>query len=759
VFDFPPTGVILRGFKRIFKKISCRIPRSLAERPLIFGAACLFLLPIVFMALSVQAGENDWINWQELFNRQQTEKGHPPNDRSIHIKDIEVTGTLNDYPGVGVSGFRQIYRERCITCHDGIAEISKSHPENFGCTVCHGGDGNSVEKELAHATLIYDPDAGTGKRNPSSLKVVEKSCGQLYCHSGHAQSDRNHIQRVKKSMMATLSGMISGLRYQWSAQSGRKAIYGVNEVVDEDGQVPVERGALPRLDTLPLFSPLDGRENPGLTGKIKAARVSRNIADRTLRKKCFQCHLDSKPAPGEFRSQGCAACHFTYSSDGLYKGDDPTIARTEKGHPSFHKMTALTPTLLCTQCHKATGMVREESKEETNAGTSSTPLDFPGAGQILKDVHFEKGFDCIDCHTQFDIMGDGNLYSKQYQAVEIRCETCHGNSETLPLTEMVTDPDDRVIRLSRHYNGWANSVSDEMILSMQKRKLTNVKIQEKKIVTFGKKSGKAFITPTIKNGRRAHIIPAHKKKLECSACHSQWVPECTGCHSIAIKMKANATGEGEQDNSWQRQASSLKVTTPALMIGPRGKVMPMLAQPDRTLTLLDEQGNPIAALAKNGDTRGRYRNWKFTNPHGYSGSNLAFAVSPHSVGKKVRSCASCHLSPESLGLGKGEVFPGTNRSGKNDKMEFIEQSNIVQGDSVFAPDAKVDLLGKPLAGVSQTGARPFNQREITRILRVGNCLPCHDKYSDRIYQNIKKSYAFEKKPAHRKLIDNLINKN
>ena len=80
--------------------------------------------------------------------------------------------------------------------------------------------------------------------------------------------------------------------------------------------------------------------------------------------------------------------------------------------------------------------------------------------------------------------------------------------------------------------------------------------------------------------------------------------------------------------------STLGGQNPALMIGPRGKVMPMLPQPDRTLTLIDEKGNPVAALAKNGNARGRYQNWTFTNPHGYSGSNLAFAVSPHSVGKK-----------------------------------------------------------------------------------------------------------------------------
>ena len=29
---------------------------------------------------------------------------------------------------------------------------------------------------------------------------------------------------------------------------------------------------------------------------------------------------------------------------------------------------------------------------------------------------------------------------------------------------------------------------------------------------------------------------------------------------------------------------------------------------------------------------------------------------------------------------------------------------------------------------------------MTRILKVGNCLPCHDGYDDKIYQDIYKAY-------------------
>lgn len=715
-------------------------------------SAFLFLVPAILVAFSVPADANDWSFWQEQFNRMQTEKGISPENPTLRIKNVEVTATLKDTQETRVSSFRNQTHEKCLTCHDGIEEVSASHPREFGCTVCHGGNGDSVQISEAHATLIFDPNAGTGKRNPSSLLVADKTCGQLYCHAGHAQPDRNHIQRVKKSMMGTLAGVISGLRYQWSAQSTPTAKYGAYPVTDADGQIPETEGALSHLEALPLYSPREGREKPHLLDNIKAARVSRHVGDRVLRQKCFQCHIDSPPAPGEFRSQGCAACHFTYSKDGLYKGNDPTLSQTEPGHPAFHKMSAVSPSSLCTQCHKATGSIPKPDSGKD----ARSPLPFPGEGQVVQDVHFERGFDCIDCHTQFDIMGDGNLYSKQNQAVEVRCETCHGDSNSLPVAEKVIDPKDRVIRLSQHYNGWTNSINDSMILSARNRKLTNVKVLENKIITLGKISGRKYLTPTLKGKGKAHVIPAHMKKLECSACHSQWVPECQGCHSLAVKTSGKESTADK--NLWKLPPSAPKVSLPGLMVGSRGKVVPMLSQPPRTLTLTDEQENPIAALAKTGDSRGLYKNWAFTNPHGYSGSNLAYAVAPHSVGKKVRSCVSCHLSPETLGMGEGDLSLGQKSSGKRDQMTPLVRSDIVKHNSSVAPDAKINVHGVPLAGTGQPGARPFNQAEITRILRVGNCIPCHDRYNDRIYRNIKKSYAFEKKIAHRKLRNKILNK-
>lgn len=60
----------------------------------------------------------------------------------------------------------------CLACHDGLEEISPSHPvEAFGCVICHGGNALALNKNLAHAGLCAArPLAGYGVGgHPGSL--------------------------------------------------------------------------------------------------------------------------------------------------------------------------------------------------------------------------------------------------------------------------------------------------------------------------------------------------------------------------------------------------------------------------------------------------------------------------------------------------------------------------------------------------------------------------------------------------------------
>lgn len=219
------------------------------------------------------------------------------------------------------------------------------------------------------------------------------------------------------------------------------------------------------------------------------------------------------------------------------------------------------------------------------------------------------------------------------------------------------------------------------------------------------------------------------------------------------------SGKGKgAPGTWNAYQFTAQHEEPALMVGPRGKVVPMLAQPPHTLTVLDQQEEIVPVVDNNGDSPGEYRHWEFTNPAGYSGSNLAYGTQPHSVSKKIRSCASCHLSPKTLGMGEGDLRIKKSSSGKYDQFNPLVRTNRVLNKSKYGPQAKINQRGLPIAGSGQPGARPFNQEEITRILKVGNCIPCHWRYSDKIYQDMENSYKFSINIKHRRLRDKILKK-
>ncbi len=661
-------------------------------------------------------------------------------EQSLIAKTQAVTATLPGYAGKAVSSYRGYTREKCITCHEGIEEVSASHPKEFGCTVCHGGDGNSAEKKQAHSTLIYDPDSSSGRGNPSALSTVKKSCGQAHCHSGHEQEDRNHIERVRKSIMAAMTGVISSLRFQWGGQTGKDSKYGAYEVTDKDGSIPRHWGAIPNLEALPFFSPSGFQRARQSKTNLATEKISGHVGDGVLRDKCFVCHLENASAE---RSQGCAACHFTRAKDGLYKGGDPVVNKKEPGHPAYHRIAALPEKSGCLQCHKNFSMADDTEQKHLSAKQSASGGFFlPGKGRAKEDVHFKAGLECIDCHTQFDIMGDGNIYSRQFQAVEIRCETCHGHVKAGPSVAQITHPDDRAVRLSRHYKGFVNKTGDWMAVSARGRKMTNVKAIGKKITTLEKRSGKKHTTPLVRNGSRAHFLSGHSR-LGCTACHSQWSKACADCAIVYNQSKGPETDT--------HKSLPDRVVEPVLIMGPRGKIVAMLPRHNRKFTALDEKDHLVEAIDMDGDSLGPYRDWEFTNPMGYSGGNAGFASQPHSVGKQARSCVSCHLSSTALGLGEGEMKIGKVSTGKMDRMEPLIRTNIVSRISELSPKASVTLRGEKVAGSGQPGVRPLNQKEITRVLKVGNCIPCHGSYSDPIYKDIEKSYKFEKSVGHRKL--------
>ena len=196
---------------------------------------------------------------------------------------------------------------------------------------------------------------------------------------------------------------------------------------------------------------------------------------------------------------------------------------------------------------------------------------------------------------------------------------------------------------------------------------------------------RAAVSAACTDCHEPHQDDARHARLTCSACHSQWAPQCFGCH-----MEYDEDGE-QWDHverkmtpgRWSDRRWDVRNTLPPLGVNAGGRIEAFV--PGMIMTVAhpawDEE--------------------KFVR--------LFAPLSPHTTGKS-RSCESCHRSSEALGLGQGD-------------LEFVD------GELLFVPanDKLRDGLpadawtntGNTLGGRAPlAGQRPFTRQEMTRIVSV-----------------------------------------
>lgn len=525
----------------------------------------------------------------------------------------------------------------CLVCHEGIESIGKSH-EDLTCDDCHQGKPMSSSKENAHTGL---------HRNPGDLNIVEETCAA--CHE-------EIVSKVKKSLHATSAGIISSARYLWAAQKEKNARYAVRAVSDEDGRIPEKLGAVKLLGQLPHY------------------QESKQPVDDYLRNQCLRCHLwtDGARRRGDYRASGCSACHVLYADDGLSRSGDIAVSKDEPGHPIRHEITSKIPSVQCVHCHNRGGRTGVSFLGMMESDGYGTPFNPDGSKQpklhgkhynyLQKDLHLEKGLHCIDCHTVNDIHGDGNIYSKREQAVEIECTDCHGN-----------------IQMYSH------------LKTSRGTPLINLERQNDKIILRSKIDDRLHEIPQIRAMLERKTLPVamqikgHMNELECYACHARWAPQCYGCHTkMDMRKKGFDWVDGAQEKTyhWEESRSYLRWETPTLGINSEGKVSPFIPGCQAIFTQIDENGK-IVELNK-----------VFVTSDGHSG--IAHnPIQPHTISPVPRTCENCHSERKALGLGSGH---------------YIGKLNGI--DIPFELECIVDEDGNQIQATSHVGARPFNKSEI-----------------------------------------------
>lgn len=365
--------------------------------------------------------------------------------------------------------------EYCLTCHQNLPEISSSHPvEVFGCVSCHGGERLALDSNLAHSTM-------RGGTNPSDLSVVEVSCGGNDCHSGQENDGRDHIQRVTTSIQATYAGAIASVRYSFGAQNDVHAIMGIQAIQDEISAT--------NISYLSAFDPAK---------ETQSSLVS-------FSENCLHCHLSANPLPGDAYSRltGCAACHSPLNSE-----DDET-----------HILTTAISYTQCNTCHNRGNysLVDMQFHQRQDQYTGRLHEYYQPIAQF---VRCEYTLDCIDCHTRFEAMGDGDIYNNQEEIQYMQCRTCHGTITELPKSYEIEDENDPALRYAGLNPVIDLKFNDTILVTGKGEPLWNIRrLSDGKYELFGKATGQRFEFQSVK-GTECGQKNDQQESQYCHQCHA-----------------------------------------------------------------------------------------------------------------------------------------------------------------------------------------------------------------------------------------------
>jgi hypothetical protein len=266
----------------------------------------------------------------------------------------------------------------------------------------------------------------------------------------------------------------------------------------------------------------------------------------------------------------------------------------------------------------------------------------------LKDIHFEKGMLCVDCHTSQDMHGDGNVYAQMTDAIEIRCEDCHGtiDKRATLVTSGLTGGHSLKDVTTPSGDPWFEE-KDGKIIQHSK---TDPKLQwvVKQVVDSLNPAGPEYNEAAARAklilkdgtvGQSSSTNLAHSsQKIECYTCHSSWQTTCSGCHlPLDLNVKsADFHYEGTKSRAYAPYYEQV-IRTDMYFFGigtynHGGKVTPFRPATTVVVSAWDRGRNNIVHQQPLVSTPG------FTNegmtPH-----------PPHTVRTtETKQCTDCHLS-------------------------------------------------------------------------------------------------------------------
>ncbi len=275
----------------------------------------------------------------------------------------------------------------------------------------------------------------------------------------------------------------------------------------------------------------------------------------------------------------------------------------------------------------------------------------------LRDIHLERGMHCVDCHFERDSHGDGLLHGEYGNAIEIRCEDCHGGVDayaTLRTTGPAAPAGGTDLALDTTPFGrrrlvWRRTPEGRKLFQRSMlsadREWEVVQVKDTVDPEHPRYNPKCARAKTMRRdgtwGGAAGGELAHDgERIACYTCHSSWMTSCSGCH---LPQEANVKSEMQHyEGAVTRNYASYNpqvIRTDVFMMGLSGTVLGQRVAPVRS-------SSALVLSSTNANRQRFYLQQPPISAPGFSSQAFNPHV-PHTVRTvETRACSDCHVSEE-----------------------------------------------------------------------------------------------------------------
>jgi len=272
----------------------------------------------------------------------------------------------------------------------------------------------------------------------------------------------------------------------------------------------------------------------------------------------------------------------------------------------------------------------------------------------LKDIHLEKGMQCIDCHFEQDNHGNGNLYAEPRAAIELDCIDCHGTiDKRATLVTSGSAAPSGGTHLETLRTPWRERRFEWRGGKLYQRSMMDPNLEWEVVQTLDTitpgnphYSEKSRWAKTVQlDGKTWGSVPADSSqlahpnsKMTCYACHTSWTTNCFGCHlaMMANQRKPMLHNEGLITRNWTTYAFQV-LRDDGFMLGIDGTVTGHRIAPARSSCA-------VIVSSQNANREWLYYMQQTVSAEGFSGTAFSTFV-PHTVrSKETKACDDCHLT-------------------------------------------------------------------------------------------------------------------